>query len=192
MQRRTGTPQEFRLRRLQRRTIRTPANVEMPQKEAKTSQERRDERRQERLKERPEPISLQIMDAVNYERAKLGIFPLTYNLTLETSAQHHADDMKARDYFSHENLEGERSGDRIKAAGYGVVNAQECRCSYKVFLGENIAKGQVTIPQVIREWMASQAHREAMLSKDYKEIGVGKVDDIWVLNFGGVEMSHDE
>lgn len=123
------------------------------------------------------------------ERAKHGVAPLRYHTELEASAQGHALDMKIRDYFSHENPEGQRSGDRIKETGYGVVNAQECRCSYKVYLGENIAKGQTTVAQVIKEWMESPSHREAMLSKDYQEVGVGIVDDIWVLNFGSVDIT---
>ena len=28
-----------------------------------------------------------------------------------------------------------------------------------------------------------------MLSPDYTEVGVGRVDDIWVLNFGNVEIT---
>jgi len=97
--------------------------------------------------------------------------------------------MKARDFFSHENPDGIRSQGRIKATGYGVINAQECRCSYKVFLGENLAKGQTTIEQVIDEWMNSPTHRDAMLSKDYDDVGVGLIDDIWVLNFGKIEIT---
>lgn len=150
---------------------------------------RREQRRAERQEalEQERTIKEQVMDAVNMERAKRSIPALRYHPSLETSAQLHAQDMRDRDFFSHENPEGLRSGDRIKLTGYGNVNAQECRCSYRVFLGENIAKGQTTVAQVISEWMASDSHREAMLSKDYTEIGVGIVGDIWVLNFGSVQ-----
>jgi uncharacterized protein YkwD len=37
--------------------------------------------------------------------------------------------------------------------------------------------------------MASVTHREAMLSEDYDEIGVGILNDIWVLNFGSVSIT---
>ena len=123
------------------------------------------------------------------ERATRGIAALRYHRDLELSAQAHAQDMFDRDYFSHENPEGQRSGDRIKKTGYGVVNAQECHCSYKVFLGENIAKGQTSVEQVIREWMQSPSHKEAILSRDYRDIGVGIINNIWVLNFGAVEIN---
>jgi len=151
--------------------------------------ERSNARRAERLGELPSPIKFQLIDSVNMERAKMALPPLRAHIDLETSAQRHAQDMKNRDYFSHENPDGLRSNDRIKATGYGIINAQECRCSYKVYLGENLAKGQTTIEQVVREWMESPTHRDAILSKDYDEIGVGIVDDIWVLNFGKIEIT---
>ncbi len=145
-------------------------------------------RRNNRIAGATLPLKMQVADAVNMERAKMGLPPLSYNARLETSAQRHADDMHTRDFFAHENPEGERSSDRIKKTGYGVVNAQKCRCSYRVALGENIAKGQMSVAQVITEWLASPKHRDALLSKDYKDIGVGNVGVLWVLNFGGVEM----
>ncbi len=150
---------------------------------------RREMRRLQRLDEKPLPLKAEVIEGVNMERAKMGLPALRPHMDLETSAQLHAQDMKNRDFFSHENPDGLRSSDRIKATGYGVVNAQECRCSYRVFLGENLAKGQTSVEQVVREWMESPSHREAMLSKDYNEIGVGIVGDIWVLNFGKVEIN---
>jgi uncharacterized protein YkwD len=152
-------------------------------------QSRMEQRRAMRLEALPSPLKFQVIEAVNMERAKMGLAPLSAQIDLETSAQKHAEDMKARDFFSHENPDGIRSQGRIKATGYGVINAQECRCSYKVFLGENLAKGQTSVSQVIEEWMNSPSHREAMLSRDYDEIGVGLIDDIWVLNFGKVEIT---
>lgn len=183
------TSQDRRRLRLNQRRLRT---VSVPTKATPTtslsSLKRREARRSRRLAGKPVPVKQHVTDGVNMERAKQGIAPLRYHTDLETSAQQHAADMKLRNYFSHENPEGQRSGDRIKETGYGVINAQTCRCSYKVYLGENIAKGQSTVEQVIREWMESPSHREAMLSKDYQEIGVGIIDDIWVLNFGSVDI----
>ena len=158
---------------------------------AKTTnlQSRMEQRRAMRLEALPSPLKFQVIEAVNMERAKMALAPLSAQIDLETSAQKHAEDMKARDFFSHENPDGIRSQGRIKATGYGVINAQECRCSYKVFLGENLAKGQATVEQVIDEWMNSPTHRDAMLSKDYDDVGVGLIDDIWVLNFGKIYIT---
>lgn len=179
-------------RRQLRINQRRSRSVSVPTKSTPTTSlsrlERRESRRSRRLAGKPVPVKQLLTDGVNMERAKQGVAPLRYHKNLEDSAQKHAFDMEIRDYFSHENPEGQRSGDRIKETGYGVINAQECRCSYKVYLGENIAKGQKTVEQVIREWMESESHREAMLSKDYQEIGVGITGDIWVLNFGSVDI----
>ena len=42
------------------------------------------------------------------------------------------------------------------------------------FTGENIAAGQMTPQQVVNDWMGStMGHREAILSPDYKYMGVG-------------------
>lgn len=177
------------LERINRRRLQDDApSVQEAENNALSILKRREERRNRRLAGQPVPVKQQVIDGVNIERAKQGIPPLTYQGKLETSAQAHADDMLARAYFSHENPEGERSVHRIKRTGYGVVDTNACNCSYRVALGENIAKGQQSVEQVIREWMASPTHREAMLSKDYKEIGVGVTEDIWVLNFGAVEI----
>ena len=191
-----STPATRRQARLNRRSIR---RIEVPEIPVVTGRReststlstlsRREQRRARRLAERPISLRQQVIDAVNLERAKFGLAPLLHHNSLEISAQEHARDMKVRNFFSHENPEEERSGDRIKKTGYGVVNAQTCRCSYKVYLGENIAKGQDTVEQVIEEWMASVTHREAMLSEDYDEIGVGILNDIWVLNFGSVSIT---
>ena len=128
---------------------------------------RRESRRIERLENTPLSLKQEVMDGVNLERAKRGLAALRHHIKLETAAQTHAQDMFDRDYFDHASPEGDRVGTRVKATGYGDINAQECRCSYSIYIGEN---------------------RDAILFKEYKEIGVGIVDNIWVLNFGGVHI----
>lgn len=130
----------------------------------------------------------EMLDGVNMERALQGHPALRMNAKLAAAAQGHADDMAARNYFDHADPEGLRVGERVRAAGYGIINAQTCRCSYRISIGEDLAKGQTSVRQVIAEWMASPSHREAILSPDYDEIGIGIAGDIWVLNFGGMEI----
>ena len=181
----------------QRRNTRLIAKEKSNQTTMSTLLKLREERRTARLlgntviqrSNKQLPRKQEVIDAVNLERAKQGIEPLQYNFVLEVSSQQHADDMQQRNYFAHETPEGKTSGDRIQAAGYGDINVQECHCGYKVSMGENLAKGQTGIQQVIVDWMASPPHREAILSRMYHDIGVGIADTIWVLNFGGVEMT---
>ena len=135
-------------------------------------------------------LKQKLLDAVNMERALQAHPALRMNAKLSASAQLHADDMIVRNYFDHADPEGLRVGNRARAAGYGDINAQTCNCSYKISIGEDLAKGQTTVEQVIREWMASPTHREAILSDDYNDIGIGIAGDVWVLNFGGVEVTN--
>lgn len=175
------TPRSRRQRRLRRTEVHTGVRTR-----SLRLRQTRMERRARRLAGTPGATKIEVIAAVNLERAKQGKAPLRWNGILESAAQRHADDMQRRDFFSHKNPEGLMSGDRIQKAGYGFVDPQTCRCSYEVYLGENIARGQTSVTQVVSEWMASQSHREAILSEDFKEVGVGIVADIWVLNFGGV------
>lgn len=149
---------------------------------------RRELRRQRRLIGRLTPIKQLLINATNLERKKYNLPALRFNANLELAAQRHADDMLRKDYFGHLNPDGERVGARLKRIGYPSISAVNCRCSYKVYMGENLAKGQDSIAEVIRQWMASEGHRESILSKNYKEIGIGIIDDIWVQNFGGIEI----
>jgi uncharacterized protein YkwD len=95
---------------------------------------------------------------------------------LQTAAQKHAEDMKSRNYFDHVNPDGQTPTERIRAAGYPMDGTW--------YTGENIAKGQTTAEQVMRDWMNSSGHRANILSKNFKEIGIGFTSNYWVQNFG--------
>lgn len=96
----------------------------------------------------------------------------------------HAQDMKANNYFDHTGLNGSSPTQRIKAAGY--PNVSPCNCNRRFYYGENIARGQTTPAQVVRDWMNSPGHRANIMSKNFKEIGIGIAGTYWVQNFGGV------
>ncbi|MBM3230962.1 CAP domain-containing protein [Candidatus Peregrinibacteria bacterium] len=134
-------------------------------------------------------MTTNLLEAINIERAVQAHTALTLNAQLSLSAQRHAEDMIARDYFAHENPEGLRVGDRVRATGYGDLNAQKCRCSYRISIAENLAKGQKFVNHVIQSWLDSPKHREALLADVYDEVGIGIAGDVWVLNFGGIEIN---
>ena len=182
LEERVAARRAARLQQTETVPVHTPVNL--------SAMERRSaERRAQRLNNAPLPLKIALINAVNMQRARMGLPALRPNMLLEKAAMSHAQDMKTRDYFAHENPEGLRSQDRIKATGYGVINAQECHCRYEAYFGENLAKGQRTVAEVIEDWMASPPHREAILEREFMEIGVGIVDDLWVLNFGGVTIT---
>ncbi len=130
-----------------------------------------------------------ILELTNAERAQQGLPALTYNERLERAAQAHAEDMAAHSYFSHVNPEGQQYHDRILEAGYGNLSIETCNCkTYWVSFGENLAEGYSDPAEVVRDWMNSPPHRKNILASEFNEIGVGIAGDIWVQNFGRIEL----
>jgi uncharacterized protein YkwD len=109
-----------------------------------------------------------IFQKVNEERTKAGVQALTYNSTMEKYARIKSQDMGDKNYFSHEDLQGNLMTVKMKNDG---VN-------YKAW-GENIAYiGGVTdenalANQFMTNWMNSPGHRANILSTNFSSIGVG-------------------
>jgi uncharacterized protein YkwD len=104
---------------------------------------------------------------VNKVRRNNGARRLTSNPGLQSAARGHSAAMDAGNYFSHE---GDGSPlDRIRSTGYlGGASTW--------MVGENIhwgAGGRGTPKATVAEWMASPTHRYAMLSRRFRNIGVG-------------------
>lgn len=104
-----------------------------------------------------------ILSHVNDFRAENGLIPLSRNRLLDQAAQAHAEDMARRDFFAHTTPEGTGPAARVDRTGY----------HWSVVL-ENLAAGQPTPREVVDGWIRSKTgHREAMLSKEVRELGVG-------------------
>lgn len=63
-----------------------------------------------------------------------------------------------------------------------------CNCNPRFALGENIARGQQTAAVAVQQWMASPAHRQAILQSLFRETGVGVYGDVWVQEFGSLSL----
>lgn len=104
-----------------------------------------------------------MIERVNAFRAEHGLIPLTGNRKLDRAAQAHADDMARRDFFAHRTPEGEGPAARVDETGYQWSRVLE-----------NLAAGQPTPREAVEGWKASkEGHREAMLDKEVREMGVG-------------------
>ncbi|MDD5469654.1 MAG: CAP domain-containing protein [Candidatus Peribacteraceae bacterium] len=135
----------------------------------------------------------ELLTQINAERARHGIAPLALNPILTQAAELHAADMWKRRYFSHITPEGRTYVDRMRAAGYFTPPAScscEARCTCEPYfsLGENIAQGQLTVEQVMSDWLNSPPHRENMLNPNFTDIGIGLFGTIWVETFGHIEF----
>ncbi|HAT35809.1 MAG TPA: hypothetical protein DCS82_08845 [Rhodospirillaceae bacterium] len=104
----------------------------------------------------------EVLQRVNAFRARYRLKPLRINEDLNEAAQVHSDDMADRDYFSHVAPDGSSAAERAERAGYPWR-----------FILENIAAGQPSPDEVVRGWIRSDSHREAMLERDIKEAGIG-------------------
>lgn len=135
-------------------------------------------------------LRMAMLKAVNRERVAKNLSPVTYNKDLEMAAQLHAEDMFVREYFDHFNPDGQSHLDRINNIGYANVDIATCNCrAFKASVGENIAKGQLSVNWAMNEWMESPSHKKNILSPYFKEMGIGIADRIWVQNFGGLEYT---
>jgi uncharacterized protein YkwD len=106
---------------------------------------------------------------LNRERTRRGLRPLTMNPRLARVAAAHSRDMVVERYFAHDSRDGTTPFQRIIAAHYVPPNAGWS-------LAENIGWGADDLAQplaLVRAWMHSAPHRANILSRDFREIGVG-------------------
>jgi uncharacterized protein YkwD len=106
---------------------------------------------------------------VNQERTSRGLAPLKLNRRLSNAAAGHARDMVARNYFSHDSLDGKDFVYRIRKAGYMAPRSFPT-------LGEDLAWGSGTLgtpSAIVQSWMASPGHRANILSPKFREAGIG-------------------
>ena len=119
----------------------------------------------------------ELVDAHNRERAKEKLPPLRPEARLTAAATVHAADMAEHRKMTHEGSDGSDAAKRIERQGYG----------YQA-VAENIAAGQTTVPQVMKDWMNSPKHRENILG-DFGEMGAAAVKGkdgqlYWCVDFG--------
>lgn len=111
---------------------------------------------------------LELVNARRREGANCGgeEFPPTHALSLSgvlsCTSRAHSQDMALRDFFEHDNPDGDSPFDRMAAAGYQFRAA-----------GENIAAGQRGPEEVMESWMNSPGHCKNIMSGDFTELGVG-------------------
>lgn len=101
-----------------------------------------------------------IFNLVNAEREKAGLKPLARDAGLDATAQARADDMMARNYFSHyDPITGENL---VK-----IKKSVSC-----VYASENIAGDFEYNSAVVRSWMESKPHHDAILDPQYDSAGL--------------------
>ena len=98
---------------------------------------------------------------------------VTWNDLLERAAINHSKDMSQNNYFSHTSPNGDNAGARIREVGY-----------LWMAYGENIAMGYNNEKEVVAGWIKSPGHCKNIMNRNYKEMGVAKVNSYWTQTFG--------
>ena len=110
-----------------------------------------------------------LIDAHNAIRAKYGLPLFKEDQQLMVYAQRWADSMAKRNNMVHQSL-------RHLMGGWSTM-------------GENIAMGQGSVDEVMRDWMNSHGHRQNILNRSYNCIGIGLTRSgngtlFWCVDFG--------
>lgn len=123
----------------------------------------------------------EMLDAVNATRGRAQMCgetsypaapPLVWNGRLEAAAAQHTGDMSSHDFFDHQGSDGSRPGDRATRAGY----------AWRA-VGENIARYQTTVPEVVADWVASPGHCRNLMDPRFAEMGAASDAGFWTQLF---------
>lgn len=102
----------------------------------------------------------QLLILTNQERQEIGLEPLKLDNLLTEAASMKAEDMFEKDYWAHSSPDSTTPWVFIRKSGYDYVYA-----------GENLARGFSNASDVVNAWMASQEHKENMLSGNFQDVG---------------------
>lgn len=113
-----------------------------------------------------------MLDQVNYQRAKRGLKKLKIFKPVNKTALIKAKDLKKTGVFAHESK------------NLGLFHDQYDKANLIWWSGgENIAMGFNTVTSVMKAWMNSKGHKANILDPDYTHLGVGRYKTYWVQHF---------
>jgi uncharacterized protein YkwD len=109
-----------------------------------------------------------------------AVGPVLWDMRLQNTAALHSTDMARRDFFGHDNPDGKGFAQRIQANGYDWKTA-----------GENIASGQDTVAQAMRDWLISPPHCVQIMGASYAHVAGACILDrksiyatFWTMSLG--------
>ncbi len=119
---------------------------------------------------------------VNAERKKRHLRTYRQNFRLRRAALSHSRDMVRRSYFDHKSPGGSTADRRIKRSGY-------MRKGSRWSVGEALAWGngdEASPKRLVAALMASKHHRDLILDKGFRELGIGVTLGAPVTREGGL------
>jgi uncharacterized protein YkwD len=111
-----------------------------------------------------------VIAGINQIRRGRGLRPLRNNARLAAAADFHSRDMARKGYFEHDSANGTAFWRRIE-------RFYPSRGFRSWTVGENLLWGSQTYGPgfAMREWMNSPPHRANILSREWREVGIGAV-----------------
>jgi uncharacterized protein YkwD len=111
-----------------------------------------------------------VFSRINSLRGARGLRPFRVSRALTAAATYHTNQMGLRGFFEHESANGAPFWKRIERF-YAALTGRDWS------VGENILWGSPDISpaSAVREWMLSPPHRENLLSREWREIGIAAV-----------------
>lgn len=119
-----------------------------------------------------------LLSSTNGARASEGAAALQLNSKLNAAAQAKAEDMAARNYWSHNTPEGNPPWIFVTSQNY----------SYQK-LGENLAAGFDSEQATINGWLASPPHKQNLMDSAFNEVGFGFANNPDYTSAGGGPMT---
>ncbi len=110
-----------------------------------------------------------ILCLINQRRAVNGMGMLRSDKRLARAAQGHSSSMDQQNFFSHTSPGGSSPQGRIQSSGY-IAGASSWGVAENIRWG---SRGHGSPKAAVSRWMASPSHRTAILSRRYRQIGVG-------------------
>jgi len=102
----------------------------------------------------------EMLAAINKVRQEYGSKPLVLSPVLTKMASNQARAMVSHDKMSHEFGPGQNLRDRATLVGYHGP------------IGENVAAGQTSLEETLRDWLNSPGHRFTLLSNLWTGVGM--------------------
>jgi uncharacterized protein YkwD len=111
-------------------------------------------------------LELDIVARINAQRTARGLRPLRVSRGLTAAASYHTRQMGELGFFEHESLNGAafwRRIERFYPAGRGYWS-----------VGENLfwESPDTSAASAVREWMQSPPHRQNVLAREWRDIGI--------------------
>ncbi|MFV0301243.1 MAG: CAP domain-containing protein [Paracoccus sp. (in: a-proteobacteria)] len=114
-----------------------------------------------------------LLTLINASRAQHGQDRLYLERHLNLAADRHTDWMLETDTFSHSGVQGSRSSDRIRSAGFDLSNGWSTAENIAYVSIDNDGTLTDEIEQLHRNLMNSPSHRATLLSGEYDLVGLG-------------------